>query len=297
MQKIIPNIWFDHAAREAVDFYLDAFGDHAREIETTRYPTENLPEFQREFAGEILTIEFELYECRFVAINAGSEFRPGPALSFMVNFDPSIDADAEHHLRHLWQKLTRDGTVRMELSNYDFSTLYGWVEDKYGVNWQLILTNPAGEPRPTIIPSLLFTGSAMHQANAARQYYVDTFSESHSGRVAPYPVAMGDMAPNDIMFSDFVLADQWFTAMDGGSEHEFSFTEGVSLQVNCKDQEEIDYLWNRLSAYPENEQCGWCKDRFGVSWQIVPQEMGDLMKRPGAYQVLLDQKKIRIDEY
>lgn len=99
------------------------------------------------------------------------------------------------------------------------------------------------------------------------------------------------------MFSDFALGGQWLIAMDSGVEQDFTFTEGVSLSVACKDQAEIDRLWTELSRVPESEVCGWCKDEFGVSWQIVPESMPELMTRPRAYETLMTMKKIEIDKF
>ncbi len=79
------------------------------------------------------------------------------------------------------------------------------------------------------------------------------------------------------MFADFMIENQWFAAADSAHEHHFAFNEAISFIVHCDDQEEIDYYWERLSAVPEAEQCGWLKDKFGVSWQIVPKEMDEMM--------------------
>ncbi len=91
------------------------------------------------------------------------------------------------------------------------------------------------------------------------------------------------MEPNKegtIMFTDFMLEGQWFAAMDGSNKmHNFKLNEAVSLIISCKDQEEIDYFWGKLSAVPESEQCGWVKDQYGVSWQIIPENMGELMSK------------------
>ena len=105
------------------------------------------------------------------------------------------------------------------------------------------------------------------------------------------------MADGSIMYSDFQLAGQWFVIMDAGGPQECTFNEGVSLVVNCADQAEIDRLWDALSAVPEAEQCGWCKDRFGVSWQIVPQNMDELMAIPHSYEALLRMHKIVIADF
>lgn len=148
MKKITPNLWFDHNAEEAVNFYLNVFPD-SKIISTTCYPesTESLADFQKEFAGKVLTIEFDLSGNRFVAINAGPEFK---------------------------------------------------------------------------------------------------------------------------------------------------FNESVSFSVPCKDQKEIDYYWEQLSSVKESEQCGWCKDKYGLSWQIVPENMEELMKNPGAFSKLMNMHKIDI---
>lgn len=112
---------------------------------------------------------------------------------------------------------------------------------------------------------------------------------------------MGPAPAGAVMFSDFQLEGQWFTAMDSAGEQDSSFTCGVSLEVCCADQAEIDRLWAALwaalSAVPEAEQCGWLADRFGLSWQIVPENMGELMQRPSSYQRMLGMKKLVIANF
>jgi predicted 3-demethylubiquinone-9 3-methyltransferase (glyoxalase superfamily) len=81
-----------------------------------------------------------------------------------------------------------------------------------------------------------------------------------------------------IMFTDFKLEGIWLAAMDSARQHDFTFSEAVSLIVNCKDQEEIDYYWEKLSADPKSEQCGWLKDKYGVSWQIVPEDLEEKLR-------------------
>ena len=149
IQKITPNLWFDHNAKEAVDFYVSVFPD-SRVINTSYYPHEGLADFQKEFAGKELAIDFELSGQRFTAINAGSEFKFNPA---------------------------------------------------------------------------------------------------------------------------------------------------ISLSVACEDQKEIDYFWEKLSTVPEAEQCGWCQDKYGLSWQIVPKNMEELMKKPGAFAKLMQMKKLVIADF
>ena len=299
VQKITPNLWFDGNAKEAVDFYVSLFPDSGP-IATDYYPTskkEGLADFQLDMAGKELSIEFGIDGYQFVAINAGPEFSFTPAISFMLNFDPSRDENARARLDELWQALSDGGSVLMPLDEYPFSKRYGWVRDRYGLTWQLILSDPEGEPRPFIIPSLLFSQDVVNRAEEAMLFYTSLFDDARIGTIARYEQQTGPASEGSVMFGDFTLAGQWFSAMDTGVNQPFTFNEAVSLSVACKDQDEIDYFWQKLSAVPEAEQCGWCKDRFGVSWQIVPEDMAELMKQPGAYSKMMAMRKIVIDEF
>lgn len=300
MQKITPNLWFDHKVKEATDFYASVFPG-SKITGGMSYPNskeEGLADFQLDLAGQPLTVEFNLAGHDFVAINAGSEFKATPANSFMVNFDPGKDPETKEHLDQVWEKLLDGGKALMPLQKYDFSEYYGWVEDKYGFSWQLILTDPNGDDRPCIIPSFMFGDGVQNKASEAVDFYVSVFKNSKKGMAVPYGKETGPAKADSLMFSDFMLDNQWFVANDSGVEQDFTFTEAVSFSVACKDQDEIDYFWEKLSAVPEAEQCGWCKDKYGVSWQIVPENMDhELMKKPGAYQTMMNQKKIILSEY
>lgn len=167
----------------------------------------------------------------------------------------------------------------MPLGKYPFSERYGWIQDKFGVSWQLILTNPAGEERPAIIPSLLFVGDQCGKAEEAMSFYLSVFKDSRQGLLTRYPAGSAPDQEGTVMFADFMLENLWFTVMDSAHNHQFSFNEAVSFMVSCDSQEEIDYYWDKLSAVPEAEQCGWLKDAFGISWQIIPAEMNEMMKK------------------
>jgi predicted 3-demethylubiquinone-9 3-methyltransferase (glyoxalase superfamily) len=201
----------------------------------------------------------------------------------------------------MWNKLAEGGKVLMPIGEYPFSKRYGWIQDKYGVSWQLILTNPAGEPRPTIMPSFLFTQGVAGKAEEATNLYLSIFKNAKRGAMARYPSGMESEKEGSLMFTDFTLNNQWFVAMDSSGPHEFTFNEGVSLVVACETQEEIDYYWHALSAVPASEQCGWIKDKYGISWQIIPANMGELMKGEDAAatqrktQAMLKMKKIDIE--
>lgn len=266
MNKIIPHLWFDKEAKEAAEFYTSIFSDSKITQVSTLHDTPG---------GDAEVVAFELMGQPFMSISAGPLFKFNPSISFMINFDPSRDNEAEKHLVDLWEKLSEGGKALMELGEYPFSKKYGWVEDKYGLSWQLILTDPSGEPRPNIIPSLLFVKESYGRAGEAIDFYVSVFKDSKKGVTAPYGAGAEHDKEGALMFGEFALeGDNWFAVMDSGHPaHDFGFNEAISFMVNCDTQEEIDYYWEKLSAVPEAEQCGWLKDKFGVSWQIVPSNL------------------------
>lgn len=293
MQKIVPNLWFDHTAAEAAAFYAAVFPD-ARVTDTQFYPTEGLPDFQAEYAGKELMVTFEIGDCSFIAINAGPEFPVNPSISFLLNFDPSVDPAAVEHLDALWAALVEGGKALMPLGEYAHSKHYGWVQDRYGISWQLMLTNPDGEPRPFVTPSLLFGDGVQNRAAEAASYYTGLVPGARVGSDFRYAEQTGPAAPGAVMFTDIELFGQWFALTDSAVEQDYSFTCGVSLMIQCDDQAELDRFWAALSAVPEAEQCGWCADRFGVSWQVVPTNLGELMSKPDAYEKLMGMKKIEV---
>lgn len=268
MQKIIPHLWFDKEAKEAAEFYISLFPGSKINNITTLHDTPS---------GDCDIVSFKLCGYSFMAINAGPLLKLNPSISFVVNFDPSQDKDAKMRIDIVWNKLMEGGKALMPLDRYPFSERYGWVQDKYGLSWQLILTNPEGENRPIIIPSLMFTGKVCGKAEEASDFYLSVFKKSKRGAIARYPAGMEPDKEGTVMFTDFKLGGQWFAAMDSARMHNFKFNEAISLIVNCDSQEEIDYYWEKLSAVPESEQCGWLKDKYGVSWQVVPKEMNEMM--------------------
>lgn len=277
MQKITPHLWFDKEAKEAANFYVDAFGNSSKITNvTTLHDTPS---------GDCDVVSFELAGHKFMAISAGPLFKLNPSISFILNFDPARDKNARKNLDELWKKLSDDGKALMPLDKYDFSEHYGWIADRYGVSWQLILSDSKGEPRPFITPSLLFVGDVCGKAEEAMNFYLSVFKNSKQGSLIRYPKGIEPDKEGTVMFGDMQLLDLWFAAMDSAHEHKFNFNEALSLMVSCDTQEEIDYYWEKLSAVPESEQCGWIKDKFGVSWQITPAVMGEMMSRGTREQV------------
>lgn len=146
-----------------------------------------------------------------------------------------------------------------------------------------------------IVPNLWFAGNAKE----AVEFYTSVFKDSKITNTTYYPEeGLADFQKNlagEVLTVDFELNGQSFVAINAGDD--FKFTEAVSFAIFCQDQEEIDYYWSKLSSVPSSEQCGWCKDKYGLSWQVVPANMDELMKKPGAFEVMMEQKKIVIAEY
>jgi predicted 3-demethylubiquinone-9 3-methyltransferase (glyoxalase superfamily) len=266
---ITPHLWFDNQALKAAEFYVSVLGgDSAITHASVLHDTPS---------GDAETVAFRLRGQPFMAIGGGPMFTFNPSVSFFLNFDPSQHPGAREELDGIWSKLAEGGMPLMPLDSYPFSKRYGWIQDKFGLSWQLILSNPDGDPRPFIVPSLLFTRGVCGKAEEAMNFYQQVFSGSKTGIIARYPAGPGPDKEGTVMFEDFQIGGTWMAAMDSAGPHEFNFNEAVSFMVNCRNQEEIDYYWASLSAYPEAEACGWCKDQYGLSWQITPVALGKYM--------------------
>lgn len=292
-QIIVPHLWYNKEAVEAAKLYTSIFPNSKITGETVLNDTPS---------GDARVVSFELIGQKFMAINGGPYFTFNPSISFFVQFNSSADADASEKLEAAWKKLLEGGKVLMPLDTYPFSKKYGWIQDKYGLSWQLFLANQKEEERQYIMPSFMFAGEKYGQAEEAIQFYVSVFRNAKQGHLERYPKGMEPDKEGAIMYADFCLENQWFAAMESARSHDFQFNEAVSFMVYCDTQEEIDYYWDKLSAVPEAEQCGWLKDKFGVSWQIVPKEMDKLMANGTpeqinrVNQVILKMKKLNLEE-
>ena len=147
---------------------------------------------------------------------------------------------------------------------------------------------------PRITPNLWFDT----ESKEAAEFYISVFPNSEIKQISYYGEA-GPRPAGTVLLVDFVLDGQEFTAIDGGPQ--FPFTEAISLLINCADQDEIDYYWAKLSEGGEEGPCGWLKDRYGVSWQVVPSEaVAELMTDPDtgraqrAMQAMFGMKKLDV---
>lgn len=261
MQRIVPHLWYDQEAKEAALFYIGLF-EQSRLLSTR--VIKNPPPF-----GDSEIVTFELAGQQFMAISAGPYFKLNPANSLMVACNSADEVD------RLWEALCAGGTELMPLGEYPFSRRYAWVQDRHGLSWQLMLVDEEADQK--IIPCLLFSGEACGRAEEAIRYYADVFENSEVGEISRYAEGEAPSSKAKVKYAGFRLDGLDFAAMDNGSDVDYTFNEAFSFVVNCSDQKEIDYFWDKLSKVPEAENCGWCKDQFGVSWQVVPANMEEIL--------------------
>ena len=200
-------------------------------------------------------------------------FKINPSISMLVN------CHSEEEVQSLWNKFLEGGSALMNLDKYPWSEKYGWVKDKFGLTWQLMYRGISEEGAPKITPSFLFSNKQYGKAKQAIGFYASIFPNSFAHQLQFYE-AGEQQAEGNLKFGHFTLSDNLFAAMDGPGNHEFDFNEAVSLIVECDTQVEIDTYWNTLTEGGEESQCGWLKDKFGVSWQIVLTILGKLMSDP-----------------
>ena len=252
--QIYPCLWFDNQAQAAAAFYCSIF-DHSGILSESG-----------------IAVQFEIEGKKIMGLNGGPMFKINPSISLLVT------CSSEEEIERIWNRLIEGGHFMMPLDKYPWSEKYGWLVDRFGMTWQLMLgAVPLGLPK--IIPSFLFVGDQYgHAAEAIKDYtsliensdihYLETFGEDE-----PQPKGV-------LKFGSFSLNGAQFAAMDGFGQHEFEFNEGVSLVLECETQEEIDFHWDKLTEGGTAVQCGWLKDKYGVCWQIVPKILGELMSDP-----------------
>lgn len=261
MQKIVPHFWYDKEAKEAAVFYASLFEQskllNTKVIKNTQ-------------SGDSEIVNFELAGQPFMAISAGPYFKFNPSMSLMVA------CSSEQEVNSKWEALSEGGTELMALGEYPFSKRYGWIQDRYGLSWQLMLVD-SGQEVQKITPNLLFSDGSCGKAEEAVRYYAEIFDNSEIGLISRYAEGEAKSAKAKVNYAAFKLGGVAFSAMDNGYDVDYTFNEAFSLIVNCIDQKEIDYFWDKLSAVPEAEQCGWLKDKFGVSWQIVPSNLDEVL--------------------
>lgn len=261
MQKILPHIWFDTEAKEATKLYTSLFPESSVTNVTTITDTPS---------GDCDMVTFTLLGKDFMAISAGPYFKLNPAISLFVTFM------SEEEIEKVWNALVDGGKVLMPYDTYPWAKKYGWLQDKYGLSWQLSMSENH-DMVSRITPMLMFTQGGSGKAREAIAEYTSIFPKSKTDMLVEYGENEGD-TKGFLKHARFTLAGEPFLAMDSSGPHEFVFNESISFVINCDTQEEIDTYSEKLSAHPEAEQCGWVKDKYGISWQIVPSIMNEMMK-------------------
>lgn len=270
---IYPCLWFDGQAEEAAKFYCSVFNNSTI--------TEINP----------IVTRFELDGFRVMGLNGGPKFKINPSISLFVY------CTSEEETERIYTALIAGGTALMPLDKYSWSEKYGWLQDKFGMTWQVSVVDKPGKPF-SITPCLLFTSAQFGKAEEAINFYSSVFKNSATDLLFHYE--SGDTNAGKVLYSEFRLNDYPLIAMDGPGEHGYTFSEGVSLVVECETQEEIDHYWSGLTKGGHEDMCGWLKDKFGVSWQIVPAILGKLMsdpeKAPRVMQAFLKMRKFEIEK-
>ncbi len=270
-QKIVPCLWFDRDGEEAAHFYLSAFRN-SKVGNVTRYTKAGFDVHQMP-EGTVMTTEFEIEGMRFIALNGGPQFKFNPSISFLVACNSKEEVDT------LWSKLSQSGgPALMDLGSYPMSERYGWLQDKYGLSWQVMLVKDR-VIKQKVVPTLMFTEGQSGKAEEAVNLYTKVFNNSAIDHIAPYSKGQEPDKEGTVLHAGFTIEGQDFAAMDSARVHGFTFNEAISLMVLCQTQEEIDHFWGKLTADGGQESvCGWLKDRFGVSWQVAPTILNEMLR-------------------
>ena len=251
--QIYPCLRFDGMAKDAAVFYCHVFENSTITAETPG------------------RVSFLLNEQKFIAINGDAGEKPTMATSFFTTRKNAAQVQA------IWQQLIEGGTAVVPLAQYEWSELYGWVLDKYGISWQVALARPDDNRPQSFIASFMFCEQYQGRAAEAVDYYVGAFKNAAVAGVYKYPA--GDVA-GQVANAQFVLNGTPFIAMDSRVPQTFTFTKGISNVIECNTQEEIDHYWNALTKNGKEAASGWCQDPFGVWWQVIPAVLEKLLQNP-----------------
>ncbi len=251
-QELGTCLWFDKKANEVFTFYKEVFGD-----------VELLSE-------NPMAVVYKIYGRRFMNLNGGPGFNINPSISFFIS------AESQEEIETIWNKLIAGGSILMPLNKYPWSTQYGWCADQYGVNWQLMLGHQSSSK---LMPHMMFVGANAGKAEEAIGFYSSMFEKNKVVDISRYEEGEPDIT-GYIKYSQFELNGLPFGALDSSANHSFTFNEAVSFIIIVDTQEEIDFYWNYLLVDGAAGKCGWIKDKYGISWQVVPSILGKLMTNP-----------------
>lgn len=261
MRQIAIQLCFDNQAEEAVKFYTSVF-DQSEITREIRYPKPNV---------ESVAYDFTIENQAFAAFNGDSDFKMTPSFSLMISLDTAEEVDT------LYAKLAKGGKDLMPLDAYPFSDRYAWVEDQFGLSWQIMLA-PDVPKNHKIRVSLLFAGQYCGQAEQALKDYATIFQMAAPGHINYYQKGEAQDGRAKVNYAELNVGDQQLVFMDHGFGSDEEFSEAISFLIVAGAQSEVDYYWDKLSAHEESEAMGWLKDSHGISWQVVPQAYLQIME-------------------
>lgn len=266
--KIYPCLWFDVQAHEAAEFYLSLFPKSAILAESP------------------VAVSFELLGTPLMALNGGPKYQQTQASSYFVYCGDDVT------IEELYASLLAGGKAIFPLDNYPWSPKYAWVTDRFGTNWQLDADPVRGDQK--IVPCLLFVNENRSRVREALTFFTGIFAGSKILVESPHP------GSEDLLFAQVILDGKLINLMSSSETHEFGFTPGNSLVIPCEDQAEIDFFWEKLGEDGHYDRCGWLRDRFGHSWQVVPKDLGQWISDPEkgqkAINALLKMDKLIIED-
>ena len=274
-QEITPCLWFNAQAKEAAALYCSVFANAKITSQSPIVTEINV-------SGQSITL-----------LDGGPMYQPNPSISFYYI------CETEQEFDNIWNAFSKEGSVMMPADKYPWSEKYGWIADKFGISWQLGV-GEISEVGQKITPCLLFTGDQYGRADEAIAFYSSIFKDPKVDGILRYGADELPDREGKVKHAQIALNDQKFMLMESAGPHNFTFSEGVSLTIHCKTQEEIDYYWEKLTESGEESMCGWLKDKFGVSWQIIPTILGKLMTDPAkagkAAQAFMAMRKLNIEQ-
>lgn len=273
--QITPCLWFNAQAKEAAALYCSVF------------------EQSKITAQSSIVTEIEVVDQKFILLDGGPLFQPNPSISFYYI------CETEQELNTIWNALSKDGKVMMALDKYPWGEKYGWLADKFGVSWQLAL-GKISDVGQKITSCLMFTKNQYGRVDEAITHYSSIFENPHIDGILRYSANELPDAEGKVKHAQIGLDGQKLMLMESAHAHDFTFSECISLTIYCETQDEIDYYWNKLTEGGEESMCGWLKDKFGVSWQIVPTILGKIMSDPTkagkAAKAFMTMRKLNIEQ-
>lgn len=273
-KQITPCLWYDARAQEAAKLYCSVFAD--AKIMT-----------QSPFVTEI-----QILGQNMILLDGGPKYHPNPSISFYY-----ICEQAEEFNR-IWNAFKEDGSILMPAGEYPWGERYGWITDRYGVSWQLAL-GKISDVGQKITPCFLFTDQQYGRAEEAIAHYTTIFKNTAIDGILRYEANEQPDEQGKVKHAQMSLDGQKLMLMDSAS-HKFSFSEGVSLTIFCETQQEIDYYWEKLTESGAESMCGWLRDKFGVSWQIIPTVLSKILSDPKkagkAAQAFMSMRKLNIEQ-